>query len=146
MFGLSFTYSGHPVSAAVAREALRIYADEDIVGHVRVLEPHFIGGLEALLDHPHVGEVRGKGLVAGVELVRDKATGEAFGPALGVGPYCNQRAEDHGLIVRAIGDTISFCPPLIINKDEIAEMIVRFRRALDDTHEMLRTEGQIAAE
>ena len=145
VFGLSFTYSGHPVSAAVAREALRIYAEEDIVGHVRAMEPHFMGGLEALLDHPLVGEVRGKGLVAGVELVRDKDTGEAFDPALAVGPYCNQRAEDHGLIVRAIGDTISFCPPLIINHAEIEEMIARFRRALDDTLEKLRSEGQIAA-
>ncbi|MEK9901671.1 MAG: aminotransferase class III-fold pyridoxal phosphate-dependent enzyme, partial [Rhodospirillaceae bacterium] len=96
-------------------------------------------------DHPLVGEVRGKGLVAGVELVRDKDTGEAFDPTLAVGPYCNQRAEDHGLIVRAIGDTISFCPPLIINRAEIEEMIARFRRALDDTLEMLRSEGQIAA-
>ena len=143
VFGLSFTYSGHPVSAAVARETLRIYEDEDIVGHVRAMEPHFMGGLEALLEHPLVGEVRGKGLVAGVELVRDKETGEAFDPAMGVGDYCNQRAEEHGLIVRAIGDTISFCPPLIINKDEIAEMITRFKRALDDTLAMLRDQGKI---
>jgi len=146
VFGLSFTYSGHPVSAAVAREALRIYSEEDIVGHVRAMEPHFMGGLRELMDHPLVGEVRGKGLVAGVELVQNKATGAAFDPGLGIGPYCNQRAEDHGLIVRAIGDTISFCPPLIINREEIEEMIVRFRKALDDTLEMLRSEGHFAAE
>ena len=85
-------------------------------------------------------------MVAGVELVRNKTTGEAFDPALGVGTFCNECAEENGLIVRAIGDTISFCPPLIINKDEIAEMIARFCRALDDTLEMLRTEGQIASE
>jgi 4-aminobutyrate--pyruvate transaminase len=145
VFGLSFTYSGHPVSAAVAREALRIYEDEDIVGHVRAMEPHFQGGLRALLDHPLVGEVRGKGLVAGVELVRDKETGEAFDPADAVGPFCNQRAEDHGLIVRAIGDTISFCPPLIITADEIEEMIARFRLALDDTLAMVREKGLVAA-
>jgi 4-aminobutyrate--pyruvate transaminase len=144
VFGLSFTYSGHPVSAAVAREALRIYEDDDIVGHVRAMEPHFQGGLRALLDHPLVGEVRGKGLVAGVELVRDKARGPAFDPADGVGPFCNQRAEDHGLIVRAIGDTISFCPPLIITAEEIAEMIARFRLALDDTLEMVRERGLAA--
>ena len=67
MFGLSFTYSGHPVSAAVAREALRIYEDENIVEYVRDMEPHFLGGLKKLLDHPLVGEVRGRGLLAGVE-------------------------------------------------------------------------------
>jgi len=145
VFGLSFTYSGHPVSAAVAREALRIYEEEDIVGHVRAMEPYFQGGLREFLDHPLVGEVRGKGLVAGVELVQNKATGEAFDPKLGVGPFCNARAEDHGLIVRAIGDTISFCPPLIIKQDEIEEMLARFRLALDDTLEMVREKGLIAA-
>ena len=105
------------------------------------MDPHFQGGLRELLDHPLVGEVRGMGLVAGVELVKDKATGEAFDPALGVGPFCNDRAEEHGLIIRAIGDTMSFCPPLIISKDEIEEMIARFRLALDDTMEMLQERG-----
>jgi len=146
VFGLSFTYSGHPVAAAVAREALAIYEDEDIVGHVRAMTPHFQGGLRALLDHPLVGEVRGEGLVAGVELVRDKATHAPFDAGLGIGPFCNQRAEEHGLIVRAIGDTISFCPPLIIRRDEIEEMIARFRLALDDTWEKVRGEGLAAAE
>jgi len=143
VFGLSFTYSGHPVSAAVAREALRIYEEENIVGHVRAMEPHFQGGLREFLDHPLVGEVRGKGLVAGVELVKNKVTGEAFDPKLAVGPFCNARAEEHGLIVRAIGDTISFCPPLIIRKDEIEEMLARLRLALDDTLAMVREKGLI---
>lgn len=146
VFGLSFTYSGHPVSAAVAREALRIYEDEDIVGHVRRMTPVFQGGLRELLDHPLVGEVRGEGLLAGVELVHDKATHAPFDAALAIGPFCNRRAEEHGLMVRAIGDTISFCPPLIIQQDEIEEMIARFRLALDDTWEMVRGEGLAAAE
>ena len=146
VFGLSFTYSGHPVSVAVAREALRIYEDEDIVGHVRAMTPHFQGGLRELLDHPLVGEVRGEGLVAGVELVRDKASHTPFDAALAIGAFCNQRAEEHGLIVRAIGDTISFCPPLIISQDEIEEMIARFRLALDDTQARVRSEGLAAAE
>lgn len=133
VFGLSFTYSGHPVSAAVAREALAIYEDEDIVGHVRRVGPRLQDGLRRFLDHPLVGEVRGVGLVAGVELVADKATGAPFDKALAVGPYCNAQAEEHGLIVRAIGDTISFCPPLIISEAEIDEMLARFGRALDDT-------------
>lgn len=141
VFGLSFTYSGHPVSAAVARAALAIYEEEDIVGHVRAMTPHFQDGLAALAEHPLVGEVRGKGLVAGVELVRDKASGAPFDKADAIGPYCNARAEEHGLIVRAIGDTISFCPPLIISRDEIEEMLARFRRALDDTLVHVRDAG-----
>jgi 4-aminobutyrate--pyruvate transaminase len=141
VFGLSFTYSGHPVSAAVAREALAIYEEEDIVGHVRRVGPKMQDGLRKFLDHPLVGEVRGVGLVAGVELVADKANGTPFDKALAVGPYCNARAEEHGLIVRAIGDTISFCPPLIIDEGEIDEMLARFGRALDDTADWLAETG-----
>jgi len=75
--------------------------------------------------------------------VKNKVTGEAFDPKLAVGPFCNARAEEHGLIVRAIGDTISFCPPLIIRKDEIEEMLARLRLALDDTLAMVREKGLI---
>ena len=141
VFGLTFTYSGHPVSAAVAREALRIYEDDNIVDHVRAMEPHFLGGLRKLADHPLVGEVRGKGLLAGIELVHDESTGEAFDPAFQVGSYCAERAEEHGPILRAIGDTISFCPPLIINQSEIEELILRFQLALDNTLAMVRQQS-----
>ena len=138
VFGLSFTYSGHPVSAAVAREALSIYEDENIINHVQLMEPYLIGALKELSDHPLIGEVRGKGLLAGVELVRNKITRDAFDPSHQIGGYCADCAESHGLIVRAIGDTISFCPPLIINKTEIKEMIARFETALDDTLRMVK--------
>ena len=141
VFGLSFTYSGHPVAAAVARETLRIYENDNIVDHVQMMATHFLGGLNKLLDHPLVGEVRGIGLLAGVELVKNKATGEAFDPVLNVGPFCVKCAENHGLIVRAIGDTISFCPPLVINKSEIEELVFRFQCALDDTLTMVRAQG-----
>jgi len=144
VFGLSFTYSGHPVSAAVAREALQIYEDENIIDHVRSMEPHFMGGLNQLLDHPLVGEVRGKGLLAGVELVQDKTTGEAFDPSWCVGPSCVEFAEAHGLIVRAIGDTISFCPPLVIDRSEIDELVSRFKHALDDTYTIVKERGWLA--
>ena len=138
VFGLSFTYSGHPVSAAVARETLRIYEDENIISHVQEMEPHLLGGLKKLSDHPIVGEVRGKGLVAGVEIVKDKVTREAFEPNYAIGPFCVECAEAHGLIIRAIGDTISFCPPLVINKLEIEELISRFQLALNDTLTMIQ--------
>jgi len=139
IFGLSFTYSGHPVSAAVARETLRIYEDQDIINHVRDMTPYLQEGLRNLSDHPLVGEVRGKGLVAGVELVKDKHNHTPFDSNLNVGSFCNQKAEENGLIVRAIGDTISFCPPLVINEEEIKEIIERFRLALDETWAWLCT-------
>ena len=138
VFGLTFTYSGHPVSAKVASETLRIYEDENIVEHVTHMEPIFLGGLHLLASHPLVGEVRGKGLLAGVELVANKDTKKAFDPKYGVGKYCADRAEEHGLIIRAIGDTIAFCPPLIITESEIKLMISRFNAALDDTLIMVR--------
>jgi 4-aminobutyrate--pyruvate transaminase len=119
VFGLTFTYSGHPVSAKVASETLRIYEDENIIEHVTQMEPIFLGRLHLLASHPLVGEVRGKGLLAGVELVANKDTKKAFDPKYGVGKYCADKAEEHGLIIRAIGDTIAFCPPLIITESEI---------------------------
>ena len=77
VFGHGYTYTGHPVCAAVALEALNIYEERDIVGHVRSVGPVLQNGLRAFSDHPLVGEVRGVGLMAAVELVKDKATGGA---------------------------------------------------------------------
>jgi 4-aminobutyrate--pyruvate transaminase len=133
VFGLTMTYSGHPVAAAVAREAIRIYEEERIPSRVRRLELQFLGGLGELAAHPLVGDVRGKGLLAGVELVSNKETRIPFDRKQGVGTLCTAHAETQGLIVRAIGDTIAFCPPLVINEEEIAELLCRFRRALDAT-------------
>jgi 4-aminobutyrate--pyruvate transaminase len=133
VFGLTLTYSGHPVSAAIAREALRIYEEQDIAARTRRLEPLFLGELAKLGAHPLVGEVRGRGLIAGVELVSDKAARTPFARALGVGRACAEHAQRHGLIVRAIGDTIAICPPLVISEDEIAQLVTKLRAALDDT-------------
>ena len=138
-FGHGFTYSGHPVSCAVALETINIYEERDIVGHVRRVMPRFQNGLRQFADRPLVGEVRGKGLVAAVELVADKATKRPFDPKAGVGPAFAAKAAEHGLIVRAVpGDSIALCPPLIITEDEIGELLSRFGRALDDTQGWLR--------
>jgi 4-aminobutyrate--pyruvate transaminase len=133
VFGLTMTYSGHPVAAAVALEALKIYDEMDIVARVRKLEAPFLGGLNRLLEHPLVGEVRGRGLLAGVELTRNVEMRAPFDPAVKAGALCARIAEEQGLIVRAIGDTIAFCPPLVISEAEIDEMLRRFRLALDLT-------------
>lgn len=133
-FGHGFTYSAHPVSAAVAVETLKIYEERDTVGHVRGVMGRFQDGLRAFADHPLVGEVRGIGLVAGVELVQDKASRKNFEPSQGVGNFFAAKALEHGLIIRAIpGDTITLCPPLIITGDEIDDLLGRFGKTLDDT-------------
>jgi 4-aminobutyrate--pyruvate transaminase len=144
-FGHGFTYSGHPVPSAVALETLKIYEERDIVGHVRRVMGRMQEGLRRFADHPLVGEVRGVGLIGAIELVADKRTRQPFDPKLGVGPYCAKRAQEHGVILRALVDAVAFCPPLIINEDEIDTMLARFGRALDDTRAMLRDRGLAAA-
>ncbi len=141
IFGHGFTYSGHPVSAAVALEALTLYQERDIVGHVRRVAPRFQDGLRRLADHPLVGEVRGIGLVAGLELVADKATKAPFAPALTVGLRVQELAQMNGLITRAMGDTIAFSPPLIITETEIDDLLTRLSRTLDDALPMARGLG-----
>lgn len=138
-FGHGFTYSGHPVAAAVALKTLEIYAREKIVEKVAARTPQFMGHLRRLADHPLVGDARGLGLVGGIELVADKATKRGFEAKQGVGTRCVRFAEEEGLIVRALAnDTISICPPLIITPDEIDELFRRLDRALARTQEWLR--------
>ncbi len=144
-FGHGFTYSGHPVSSAVALETLKIYQERDILGQVRRVSPGFLKHLGAFKDHPMIGEVRGIGLIGALELVRDKQTKEPFDPKLAVAAAVVKRAQDHGLIVRVVPDGVAFCPPLIATDAEIAEMFKRFGRALDETHDWLKKEGHARA-
>ncbi len=141
LFGHGSTYGGHPVSAAVALETLKIYEERDIVGHVQRVGPTLQDGLRDYSDHELVGEIRGVGLIAAVELVADKATKRPFDPKATVGAYAQARCRDHGLIVRAIGDSIAFCPPLIIENDDIKELVAAFGKALDDTAAWVKSEG-----
>ncbi len=130
-FGHGFTYGGHPVACAVALETLAIYEERDILGHVRAVAPAFLEGLGALRGHPLVGDVRGVGLIAGVELVADKATKAPFPAAARAGLLVQEGCQKAGLIVRAIGDRIAFTPPLLITAEEIGERCARFRAGLD---------------
>jgi 4-aminobutyrate---pyruvate transaminase len=141
VFSHGFTYSGHPVTSAVALETLKIYEQDDTLSHVRRMAPRMQAGLRRFASHPLVGEVRGIGLIGAVELVRDKATKAPFDAAEAVGPFLAKRGHHHGLILRALGDSIAFCPPLIINEAEIDLMLGRFALALDDTFAMVRERG-----
>ncbi len=135
VFGHGFTSSGHPVTNAVALETLNIYEELDIVGHVKGITPRFQAIFQSLADRPLVGEVRGVGLMAGVELVANKASKKTFNPSLKVGSYLMMRAREHGLIVRAIGDIVVCAPPLIISEDEIDELGRRFHKSLEETEQ-----------
>ncbi|MEM7210087.1 MAG: aminotransferase [Pseudomonadota bacterium] len=139
VLGHGFTYSGHPVGAAVALEALDIYHEMDLIGHVRSVSEPFLSGCYALRDHPLVGDVRGIGLFCGFELVKDKKSREQFDPALKIGARVQDAAHDHGLYLRSIPpDRISFMPPLIINESEIALALERFKKALDQVWKEVR--------
>jgi len=143
LFGHGGTYAGHPVSAAVALETLKIYEERNIVDHVRAMAPTLQDGLRSLSRHPIVGEVRGMGLVAGLEMVRDKESKTPFDAKSMVGAYAQARAQDGGLILRAIGDTLAFCPPMIINEAEIKELLTITKTALDETWDWVNKQGHI---
>ena len=143
VFGHGFTYSGHPVAAAVALETLKIYDEMDIISHVRKVAPTLQGGLRAFADHPLVGEVRGLGLVAGLELVRDKKTKESFDPKAGIGLHIERCCQEHGVIVRALGDTLTVAPPLVVSEGEIDEIVRVVGVALDATLDYARHEGLV---
>jgi 4-aminobutyrate---pyruvate transaminase len=145
MFGHGFTYSGHPVPAAVAIEALKIYDEIDIGAHVREVGAHMQRELRRRFsDHPLVGEVRGVGLIGAVELVVYKETHQNFDPQAKIAARWVKLAEANGVIVRAVpGDTLCFSPPLIITTTEVDEMLQRVGKALDELTVQLRRE-QIA--
>ncbi|MEI9984636.1 MAG: aspartate aminotransferase family protein [Aliidongia sp.] len=131
-FAHGFTYSGHPVCAAVALETLAIYAERNIVEHVRTVSVPFQAGLQEFATRRYVGEVRGIGLIAALELVRDKATKAPFDPARNAGFWFQERAIANGLVVRQLGDSIALCPPLILTEADVTEINARLGRTMDD--------------
>jgi 4-aminobutyrate---pyruvate transaminase len=132
-FGHGYTYSGHPVAAAVAVEALKIYDEINIGEHVRAVGPHLQSELRRrFANHELVGEVRGTGLIGAIELVADKATHTNFDPAQKIGGRLVKLAEEGGVIGRGLAnDTLAFSPPLIITEAEIDEMLDGVAKALD---------------
>ena len=133
IFGHGFTYGGHPVPCSVALETLKIYEEIDIIAQVKKVSPILQSGLERFSDHSLVGEVRGVGLLGALELVRDKSNKDPFDLVQGVGQYLVKRCQENGLITRALGDTLAFSPPLIINKNEISRMLNIVEISLDET-------------
>jgi 4-aminobutyrate--pyruvate transaminase len=134
LFGTGFTYSGHPVPAAVALETQKIYEEINIGRHVKHVSKRFQERLHGFADHPLVGETRGVGLIGAIELVKDKGAKENFDPAQKVGAWFASKATEHGLIIRALlNDSIAFCPPLIIDEQQIDDMFDIVGRTLDDT-------------
>ncbi|EOH4911929.1 putrescine--pyruvate aminotransferase [Pseudomonas aeruginosa] len=128
-----FTYSGHPVAAAVALDNIRILREEKIIEKVKAeTAPYLQKRWQELADHPLVGEARGVGMVAALELVKNKKTRERFTDK-GVGMLCREHCFRNGLIMRAVGDTMIISPPLVIDPSQIDELITLARKCLDQT-------------
>jgi 4-aminobutyrate--pyruvate transaminase len=144
VFSHGFTYSGHPVAAAVANEALRIYESDRIIEHVRQVAPRFQQRLHALEGHPMVASTRGVGLVGALEVVRDKATRAPFTAESGVLAQLGQAVLANGLVSRPLRDAMALCPPLIITEPQIDELFDKLTRSLDQTLEFARARGALA--
>ena len=141
-FNHGYTYSGHPVAAAVALENLRILEEEKIVDTVREeTAPYLKEKWESLADHPLVGEVKIVGMMASLALTPNKETRAPFAAESGtVGLICREHSFGNNLIMRHVGDRMVISPPLVITKAEIDTLIDRARRALDLTLAQLKEE------
>ena len=131
LYGSGFTSSGHPVACAVALANIKILEEDGLMDRVPILEPIFQQRLKNLEEKELVGEARGVGLMGAVELVSDKKTLSTFDPIGRAGPVLAEVGHSEGIILRAIGDVLAVCPPLIITEDEINELFDRFERTLD---------------
>lgn len=136
-FGHGYTAAGHPVGAAVALENLAIIEERDLVGRVRELAPLMQSRLRRFAEHPLVGEARGVGLMGAVELVTDKTSKTALEKPGALGAAVFAELQSRGVIGRAIGDAIAFCPPLIISEAQLDTVFDTLASALDAVQKQL---------
>ena len=142
--GHGYTYGGHPLGCAVGCATLDIYKKRDILGHVRKVAPHFQAKLAQYRDHPLVGETRGVGLLGAIEVAPAHGDPRGFETPGKVGPYLMNQLLGHGVIFRAIGDTLAMCPPMIITEDQIDAMFEPMETCLDATLLWAKQEGYVA--
>ena len=129
----AYTYSAHPVGCAVAVANLDIIVNEDFPAQAAEKGTYLLDGLQAALgDHPHVGEVRGLGLMVGVEIVKDRETKEEFAAEEKVGPRVHQAAQQRGLFSRLRGDVYCLAPPVVITTEQLDQVIDATAGAIRD--------------
>lgn len=147
-FNHGYTYSGHPVAAAVALENLRILEDEHIVDHVReVAAPALAEMWHGLGDHPLVGETKMIGMMGSLALTPHKDSRAKFAMDAGTAGFmCRERSFANNLIMRHVYDRMVISPPLVISQDDIIEMGARARKALDECYAQLKEKGMLKAD
>jgi adenosylmethionine-8-amino-7-oxononanoate aminotransferase len=127
----SHSFTGNPLACAAAVETLRIFADEDVLARNRELAAH-MGTLTAeLRDHPHVAEVRQRGMILAIELVRDKAQREPYPWQERRGLRVYRHGLENEMLLRPIGSVVYFMPPYVISKDEIVQMVKIAREGIE---------------
>jgi putrescine aminotransferase len=133
-FAHGLTYSGHPAACAAGLATLQILRDSDLIRSSGTdIAPHFQARLRELTDHRIVGEVRGRGMFAAVELVRDKGSRERLAPESAGAVFCRNTANAGGLMVRQTGDAMIMAPPLVCSREEIDSLVDMLGEALDKT-------------
>lgn len=137
VFGHGYTYGAHPVACAVANEALRIYDEDGVIDGVAALGARMESVLAPLRDNPLVGEVRGVGLMWGIEFVSDKQSRAPFPPEAGVPAKIQDAAFRRGLICRALGTAIALAPPLIVTPEQVDEIGRIMAEAINEVHASL---------
>lgn len=141
VFGHGYTYGGHPVCAAAAIAALKRYDEPDVIPNARSVGSYMQRQLRQFISHPLVGEVRGVGMMCGIELVQERETRAAFEPKRLVGGVCSRFAQENGVISRNLADTLAFAPPLTVSKAEVDIIVQAIGAALDDTLQWVKGEG-----
>ena len=132
IFGHGYTYSAHPVCAAVALRAQQLMQERDIVGHVRRLAPHFAARVKRMDRFDFIGNTRAIGLIGAMEFSADPHTRRKFDPAIKIAAQAVAKIQEHGVILRALpGDIVGFCPPLIITEAELDDMFDRIDAAME---------------
>ena len=143
-FNHGYTYSGHPVACAVALANLDVMAKEGLVERVRDDTGPYLAEVFAKLgEHPLVGKAETCGMVGGLLLLKNKATGETFGDGIDVGMMCRTHCFDNGLIMRAVGNRMIVSPPLTMDRADIDELAKRIKLVLDKTLAQLQSAGQM---
>ncbi|MEC8525940.1 MAG: aminotransferase class III-fold pyridoxal phosphate-dependent enzyme, partial [Pseudomonadota bacterium] len=139
-FGHGYTYSGHPLGCAVAHKVLEIYERDNVFEHAAQVGEYLQERLSSFSDHPLVGEVSGKGMIGALELVSNKTTAQPF-EGMAVGQYCAKAAEAAGLIIRPLGgNRVALCPPLILQREHVDELIDKLTIAVNATLDFAKQE------
>jgi adenosylmethionine-8-amino-7-oxononanoate aminotransferase len=125
------SYTANPLGCAAALATLSIFEKEDVTGHVSRLSAAMASGLARLAGHPHVGDVRRKGLMTGIEVVADRRTRESFPASMRVGQRVVRKVREKGIIIRPLGDVIVLMPPLSSTEGEVAALVRAAGEAID---------------